>query len=448
MIRTAHLHKLIVLSCLPLAMLGARATYAENRKSVGEIRPDNARLAASIRSDKRLDQVHLLALNLFKTGLNAGNGYNEVWIRDLNTFIEIALEVNPRFQLREALITFLKFQGPDGDIVDGYVPVDAAKIKYAYRTSTLAPGLMAHKNTVETDQESSLVQAIRKYVDATGDQTILDEHVDGLTVRERLNRALQYVMTQRFDPKHGLIWGATRADWGDIQPEATWGVVIDANSHRAICVYDNAMFLIAIDDYLKLTASDTSEAAHWTAIGKGLKRNIRKHLWDVKNQKYIPHVYLEGSPFPREFDESAIYYHGGTAVAIEAGLLTHAEVGKALDHMVSDVHAAGASSIGITMYPPYPANYFKNPIMAPYSYQNGGDWDWFGGRMIHELIRQGYVAEAYRELQPMVERVRRTDGFHEWWTPDNQPRGSDNFRGAAGVLGRDIELLEDWAKQH
>ena len=408
----------------------------------------DAKLAAEIKADQTMNQVHQMALDLFKTGLNAGTGYNEVWIRDLNTFIEVAIEANPRVRLREALVTFLKFQGPTGDIVDGYVRVDAAKVKYAYRTSPSAPGLMAHKNTVETDQESSLVQAVHKYVNATGDRAILDERIDGRTVRERLGLALQYVLSERFDASHGLVWGATRADWGDVQPEASWGVVVDENSHRALCIYDNAMLLIAIDNYIGLLGTNAAETNHWKAIRDQLETNIRKVLWDTRNQKFIPHVYLAGSPFPKDFNENAIYYHGGTAVAIEANLLTHPEIEKALARMDEDVQAAHASSIGLTMYPPYPQGFFKNSGMAPYHYQNGGDWCWFGGRMVHELIREGYVEEAYRELKPMVERVKRTGGFHEWWTPTNEPRGSGDFRGSAGVLGRDIELLQAWATQH
>jgi hypothetical protein len=431
-----------------VAMVGLISLCAQAEGSVSTGNTGDAKLAKQIIADQSLNQVHRMAQDIFKSGLNAGSGYNEVWIRDLNTFIEVALEVNPPAQLREALLTFLKFQGPSGDIVDGYVSADSAKVKYAYRTSALAPDLMAHKNTVETDQESSFIQAVSKYVNATADRTILDERVNGTTVRDRLGQALRYVLTERFDPKHGLVWGGTRADWGDIQPESAWGVVTDANSHRALCIYDNAMFLIAIDDYLELVGANTPEVSQWKPIRNRLKRNIRKYLWDGKNQKFIPHVYLAGSPFPKDFDENAIYYHGGTAVAIEAGLLTRTEIGKSLDHMVADVHAAGAASIGLTMYPPYPENFFKNPIMAPYHYQNGGDWCWFGGRMIRELIKRGYIAEAYRELQPMIERVERTNGFHEWWTPDNQPRGSDQFRGSAGVLGRDIELLRAWAQRH
>lgn len=405
-------------------------------------------LAREILADQTLRHVHRMAQDLLKGRINAGSGYEEVWIRDLNTFIEIALEVNPRQRLREALLTFFKFQGTNGDIVDGYIPKNRATGTYAYRPSSLATNLMAHKNTVETDQESSLVQAVHKYVITTKDETILQERIEGKTIQERLGLALQYVLTERFDRKHGLVWGATTADWGDVQPESTWGVELDANSHRTLDIYDNAMVVIAINDYLQLLGKNAPEAARWKTARDELKRNVRKHLWDAKKQKFIPHVYLAESPFPKNFDENAIYYQGGTAVAIEAGLLTREEIAKSLEQMVANVRAARAASIGLTIYPPYPEGFFKNPQMcAPYSYQNGGDWCWFGGRMIQELIKRGYISEAYRELRPMVERVKRTGGFYEWWSRDNQPRGSGEFRGSAGVLGRAIELLQAWAEQ-
>lgn len=67
--------------------------------------------------------------------------------------------------------------------------------------------------------------------------------------------------------------------------------------------------------------------------------------------------------------------------------------------------------------------------------------------MIQQLVRYGYVEEAYRNIRPMVDRVKRVGDFHEWWTPDDQPRGSAQFRGSAGVLGLAIEMLQTWAKQ-
>jgi len=407
----------------------------------------SASVARPILTDPNLPLVLDKARSLLKTGFTAGSGYGEVWIRDLNTFIELSLQVNDPEPVREALLTFFRFQGPQGDIVDGYIPKAQGNIAYKYRRSPLAPELLAHKNTVETDQESSLVQAVRKYVAVTGDSSILNEKVDGVSVRDRLVRTLEYVLAHRFDAQHGLVWGATTADWGDVQPEHEWGVELDENSHRAIDIYDNAMFLVAIDDYLSLAGKTEPQAARWHKVRDDLRANVRKHLWDPDRRKFRPHVYLEGSPFPIAFDEAAVYYHGGTAVAIEAGLLTRDEIADSLRQMMDNVRRAGAGSIGLTLYPVYPDGSFKNPAMGPYSYQNGGDWCWFGGRMIRQLIRNGFVAEAYRELTPMVTRVLRHGDFYEWWSRDNQPRGSKQYRGSAGVLGMAIVELLAWAEQ-
>ncbi len=66
--------------------------------------------------------------------------------------------------------------------------------------------------------------------------------------------------------------------------------------------------------------------------------------------------------------------------------------------------------------------------MGPYSYQNGGDWTWFGARMVTRLIRHNLIPEACEALQPMLSRVLANKGFYEWYTPDNQPKGSSSFR--------------------
>jgi hypothetical protein len=46
----------------------------------------------------------------------------------------------------------------------------------------------------------------------------------------------------------------------------------------------------------------------------------------------------------------------------------------------------------------------------------------------------------------MLERVLKHRGFHEWWTPANQPKGSGKFRGSAGVLIEAIHELRERAK--
>jgi len=155
---------------------------------------------------------------------------------------------------------------------------------------------------------------------------------------------LNYVRQHRFSGKYGLVWGATTADWGDVQPEHEWGVVLDSNSHKAIDIYDNAMFLIAISNYVALVEKDDPKAAgRWQSIHAKIKQSVRQHLWDSKNNKFIPHIYLDGSPFPAVFDESRVHYHGGTAVAIEAELLSSDEIRAVLHQMRANVRASGAA---------------------------------------------------------------------------------------------------------
>jgi GH15 family glucan-1,4-alpha-glucosidase len=403
-------------------------------------------LADKIKKDQYFSFVKAKALEVMKTGFNAGDGYREVWIRDYNTFIQLAAQVNDKAILKENLLVFFRMQGEDGNIIDGFTPIkEIGKEEYDFIYSKLEPRYAGHKNSVETDQESSLVQALYKYVTITGDQTILDETIGDKKVGERLEFAMNFLINQRFNQKYGLLIGATTADWGDVQPEHGWGVDLDANTHPAIDIYDNAMFLIALNNMMELLPKTKDK---WAKIRNRISENSRKYLWDTKTQKFIPHLYLEkGSPFPADFDENKIYYFGGTAIAIEAGLLNKKEIRSSLEEMIKRVKLAGAGSIGLTLYPPYPKDFFVNKIMNPeYSYQNGGDWTWFGGRMIQQLIRNGFVEEAYEQMIPMVKRVKDNNGFFEWYSVDNKPRGSGTFRGEAGVLFTAITMFEDWIK--
>jgi len=394
------------------------------------------------------DSVKHMAERLIKSGFTAGDGYGEVWIRDLNTFMNVACKVNDKRVIKKHLLTFFHFQQPDGSILDGYVPnPKGSGVPYNYYHSKLAPEYAGHKNTVETDQESSLIQAIAKYISSTGDKSILQDTVASGTVQKHLEEAMQFLLKHRFDEKYGLIWGATTSDWGDVQPEHSWGVEINADTHKAIDIYDNAMFVIAINDYLGFASVSGKERKYWLAVRDKLKTNIRKHLWDKSRQKFIPHIYLNGSPFPASLNESEIYYHGGTTIAIEAGLLSKAEVKAAYLKMQDNVREAKAATIGLTIYPVYPAGTFKNGGMGPYSYQNGGDWTWFGGRTVSELIRYDLIPEACEALEPMLLRVIKNKGFYEWYTPDNRPQGSSSFRGEAGVLWTAITALEAKTKK-
>lgn len=406
---------------------------------------DKAALVQKIKTDSRLDTVQAMALRLL-TGFTAGTSYGEIWIRDFNTFIKGSLQVRRQADVKEALLLFFKIQGKDYNVPDGAIPSEKANVGYNYLYSNLAPGWAIHKNTVETDQESSLVQAVKKYIDATGDKSILDEQVGDKTVMQRMEAALNYVMTDRWSEKYGLVKGATTVDWGDVQAEQGWGVAVNNKTKWALDIYDNAMFVSAVNDFMAMKPAAYKPGKDWKKVSASLKKNIRKYLWDAKAFKYIPHVYLDSSPFAKDFDENKILYTGGTTCAILAGLHTNSEIRTINDQFVAAAGKEKSATIGITVYPPYPIEAFPN--MPPYSYQNGGDWTWFGGRMIQALTAYGMPDKAYAELEPMIERVLKNKGFYEWYdVRSGKAEGSGDFRGEAGVLYDAITALKKWAAQ-
>jgi hypothetical protein len=318
------------------------------------------------------------------------------------------------------------------------------------------------KNTVKSDQETSLIQAVGKYVRKTADRSILDAVVDRKTVRRRMAWSIEYLLQNRYSPRFGLIIGATTQDWGDVQPEDSSGVRVNEKTHWSCEIYNNAMFILALDTMIEFSATP-GEKQKWMQLQERISHNIRKYLWDSRRNKFLPHLYLNGSPFPGDFDESIMHFHGGTAVAIEAGLLSRDEIAAVNRQMLENVRLSSAPSIGLTIYPPYPKGFFKNQqTSAPYTYQNGGDWTWFGGRMIQQLVANGFVQEAYDEIRPMINRVLTNKGFYEWYSrkryaieikwdgvrwygAGGKPDGSNDFRGEAGVLAKAIRMLREWA---
>lgn len=406
-------------------------------------------LAETIRQDASLETVDSMARAVIGKGFNAGSGYSQVWARDMNTFIEVACEVSNPNDLRNAILLFFALQQPNDEMIDGYV----LKPEFTWYDNTpyysdAAPEHVGFKNTVETDQESSLIQIVGKYIRKTGDRSILEEKVAGRTVMERMDDMVDYLMRERYDGEYGLLYGAMTADWGDVQPNDDFGCDMNELSDKAIDVYDNAMFLIALD-YLQEMGTDAGLVAKWKGIRERIAANVRKHLWDAEQKKFIPHIYPEGSPIPEGFDENKIHYHGGTAVAIEAGLLSKEEIATVNAQMLENVRLSGMPSIGLTLYPVYPEGFFHGGMSKPYVYQNGGDWTWFGGRMIQQLIANGFVEEAYAEVRPMIDRVIANNGFYEWYGMGGVPSGSGQFKGSAGVLAKAIEMFREWAdKQH
>ncbi len=434
-------HNTIILYAL-LALMPLACASPEGKRETWN--DSDRELARAILKDRTLSVVDSMGHALLKKGYNAGSGYSQTWIRDFNTFIETAMDVAGTSDVRKALSTFFLMQQPNGEIVDGYVPEDEFTWddENTY-TSPAAPGITGFKNTVETDQETSLIQAVRKYVQRTGDRGFLTADMAGKTVLERMKEAVDYLLREKSDQGTSLLTGALTADWGDVENDPENCVDIGPGSTVTVDIYDNAMMVIALRD---LAFLDPDGRERWDSLRASFEKNIRRFLWDEKRGRFLPHYYPDGKPEAVYFDEELIYNHGGTAVAIEAGLLSKEEILKVNEDMLANVKASGMSSIGLTVYPTYPEGFFPGGMAKPFNYQNGGDWTWFGGRMIQQLIINGFVHEAYQEIRPMLDRVIVNGDFYEWYGPGGVPSGSAAFKGSAGVLCKAIALLREWAE--
>lgn len=69
--------------------------------SINAINKLDPELTRKIKSDQRMNTVKSMAEELIKKGLTAGDGYVEVWIRDLNTFIETACAVSDQQRVKK-----------------------------------------------------------------------------------------------------------------------------------------------------------------------------------------------------------------------------------------------------------------------------------------------------------------------------------------------------------
>ena len=137
-----------------------------------------------------------------------------------------------------------------------------------------------------------MFQTFATYIAGTGGLSILDVVVGGQTARVRLDHALRYLVTSRLDPSHGLLWGGTTVDWGDVQAGAPQATSLAVGSRRAIDIYPNATFSLALRDFIAFSKSTVSTTAFWSRQRAALDASIGRWLWDAEAHKYRAHLYL------------------------------------------------------------------------------------------------------------------------------------------------------------
>jgi hypothetical protein len=398
----------------------------EERSWTGETKiessvPEFRDLQKLIRITLDNDVVEFLGRTGKVSGFTAGAGYPQVWLRDAATIIPASRFYYPDAFLVSWLEEHLAYQKPDGGLEDW---IDA--------------GGRSDKNTVETDQEASAVHSgyqvfLLKGVDW------LKKKVEGETIINRLEKAVEFLFQNRFDNKRGLITGAHTADWGDVDPEDAdqKAIYVDEKTRWTADIYDQSMGYESCQALAAMFSAlgTTDRADRWLRRAAALREAADRHLWQEDKGYYRVHVHID--PFPHDFDEDGIFAMGGNAQAVISGLADPAKAGRIIQAALDRQEEFRVSSISGSLLPPYPAGFFRHPAMdEPYEYQNGGQWDWFGGRLVLAMFENGFSAQAREKLIEIVRKDTRNGGLFEWDTRDGAGRGSDYYAGSAGSLAR------------
>jgi len=357
------------------------------------------------------------------SGFAAGSDYPQFWLRDAQTILMVSKYFYDHDYLASWIEEHLFFQSKDGSLSD-WINIRG----------------QSDKNTTETDQEASAVLAAGQVFDLIGTEW-LEKDINGETLISRLERALGYVLSHSLDPDTGLLKGAHTADWGDVDlvDQDQKAVYTDEKTRWTSDIYDQSMFYSASLELCRMLSAlgEDEKAVNWKNRAASLRLNTDKYLWQESKGYYRIHRHL--TPLDHDFDEDAMFALGGNTLAVLSGIADRKKTSLIIQEALERQNQFQMSTISATLLPPYPKNTFRHPLMDdPYEYQNGAQWDWFGGRLITAMFQNGFSLEARDKLLEIAEKNRENRGFYEWDTRDGVGKGSDLFCGSAGVLGQAV----------
>ncbi len=377
-------------------------------------------------------------------GFGAGDAYPQLWVRDSATVLRLSRYLYPRDALVTWLEEHLAAQEANGSAYDWIAAGEPAPfLPWAPLARPLpAEGgalLSADKNTNESDQESSLVDAVHTAYQATAELAWLRRPLLGKSVLERAAAALESLGATKRDNATGLITSGLTADWGDVSPlyPDQRAIYLDERTPRVVGLYTNALYCHAAHELSELleATGEVARAAAWEAESKRVREAINRDLWQEERGFYRMHR-LVTPQLARGFpDDASIFALGGNAVALLAGVADPPRAARVLAAAERRRRDNGLATIAANLVPPYAAGTFAHASMRePWRYQNGGEWDWFAGRFVLAEFHLGQSERALEHLRALARRANAAGGLYEWYERDGTGQGSAHYAGSAAAL--------------
>lgn len=355
----------------------------------------------------------------------AGDAYHGVFSRDMATIAPFARYMFTPNHARTPAEEFLYLQSNN--------PIDAGALPGVF-----TPGAGNDKATVTSDEDFSVIHLAYTFFQNDGGSQWLQRNIGGQSVIQRLNGSMDYVWRNRTDPASGLIKRGNTTDWGDVKldggPNPTDMAPGDA---WYLTVYDQAHAFGAL---LELAAmNDAAGRPDISAELRGRASAVRDRtnaiMWQSQRGFYRPRVAVGGQGVA--VNDDAVL-GAGNIEAVRFGLADVEQARLIFQVFERAKAAAGAQKVGLVAWPPYPEGTAGG--MMPGEYQNGGIWDWWGGRQIETEFKAGQSQLAYKHLVGLAQEWATRPGevweWQELWS--GKVRGSSRYTGAAATVGNAI----------
>lgn len=379
-------------------------------------------------------------------GFRPGKAYPEMYVRDIAWGMETAQYYYPDEYLREPIEAYLRRQyTADSRSLDGDFGVEAGAGAIG---GIITPDGRSNKQTITTDEETSLIHAAYLYYNMAYDTAWLRQEINGRPLIERLNLAAEWLYAHRLDLQLELLWRGHTTDWGDVKFEPGPGYTDynPAQDHLTASIYDQALAYMALIELAKMNAAvgNTEQTDLWQSRAERLKAQTNAVLWQAAKGFYLTHAHI--TPLAHDFDESAMVSIAN-ALAVYSGLTDIRQSQAIFTSLEQARLAAGVNKPGLSLYPFYPNQwpelFFEYSGMGYGNYQNGGVWDWWGGVQIKAEFLHGFAEMGQTHLLQVANDWQKHPGnIIEWQssTTPNDPRheGSHYYSAAAGTMGSAI----------
>ncbi|NRA44113.1 MAG: hypothetical protein HRU09_04045 [Oligoflexales bacterium] len=371
---------------------------------------------------------------------NAGSQYPMVWVRDLATIQEAYLNYLDFEKNQDSHWSELFFRFQDNEMgVPDWVALNQQHYSITY-----------DKNTVSSDQELWLVHGIFYAIEKGRlNPEWLEKKTRELSHQKHIEMAISWLINNRYSSKHTCITSGHTIDWGDVGPfgaDSSTSTKIEYGGVEVCSTYIQSLFLQVSKQILSYTDSYPHHPFSPQFIKKldDLKPKITafvdNELWMKKEGFFKMHYHLSPPKIPDAGEKFAL---GAQVLAYESGALQAHQLKSITDAILVRQKKYRVSTISGVLFPAYDKGVYQNPIMQPYEYQNGGQWDWFGGRA-SIMVGKNNPVLGKKKLEEIADKVLKNGTFYEWEHLDGRPGAGPHFRaGAAAFLSSALKLYVD-----